>query len=231
MEKLYVKDREIVTPGDLLAEGMSFLPSGKAYRSDKKLFASTVGLVNVKGKVVKVIPLSGAYQPKVGDDVIGIITNVSLHGWAASIGGPFDAEVNIADATMQYIDLNKTSLNAIYNVGDYVLAKVKMITNSGYVKLSTRENKYHKLVKGNIISVSPTKIPRIIGKKGSMIAMVKDHTGCNIFVGQNGLVWIDGEIDQVGVATQIIKMIEKESHTSGLTDKVKNMLSKKKGGK
>lgn len=225
-DKLIVKDKEIVIPGELLAEGMSYLPSGRAFREDKNLYASTMGLAYVKGKVIKVIPLAGAYVPKAGDDVIGKVTNIGNSGWAISIGGPFDADLNIGEASMRYIDTHKTDLKDIYGVGDYVLAKIKMIAKNGFVKLTTKENKYHKLSSGNIIKVSPTKIPRIIGKKGSMIAMLKDATECRIFVGQNGLVWLDGKENMVALASKVVKIVEKDSHTSGLTNKIKDMLAK-----
>jgi len=226
MEKLHIKDKEIVVPGDLLAEGMSFLPSGKAFRANEKLYASTVGLINIKGKVIKVIPLSGAYVPRAGDDVIGEAKSIGHSGWAVNIGGPFNADLNIGEASMRYIDLNKTDLADVYDVGDWMLAKIKQVTSTGFVKLTTKESKYHKLDGGNIIQVSPTKIPRIIGKKGSMIAMLKELTNCRMFVGQNGLVWIDGEPAMVALASKVVKMVEKESHTSGLTSKIKAMLEK-----
>lgn len=227
-EKLHVKDKDIAVPGDLLAEGMSFLPAGRAYRDDKKLYASTTGLIKIKGKVIKVIPLAGAYVPKAGDDVIGKIDSISHNRWAVDIGGPFNADLNIGEASNRYIDLNKTSLADIYDVGDWVLARVKEITNSGYVKLSTKDRKYKKLTSGNVIQVSPTKIPRIIGKKGSMIGMIKNVTDCKIYVGQNGYVWTDGKVEDVAKVGRAVKYIEENSHKSGLTDTVKDMLG---GGK
>lgn len=226
-DKLIIKDKEIVVPGELLAEGLAYLPSGKAHRKDKNIYASTVGLVNIKGKVIKVIPLAGAYVPAAGDDVIGKITNIGHSGWSVSIGGPFDADLNIGEASMSYINLNKTSLNDIYDIDDYISAKIKMITPTGFVKLTTKENKYHRLKSGNIIKVSPTKIPRIIGKKGSMIATIKDSTNCSIFVGQNGVIWINGEAAMVKLVGEAIKLIENESHMKGLTNKIKALLDKK----
>jgi len=226
VDKLHIKDKEIVVPGDLLAEGMSFLPSGKAYRANEKLFASTVGLVNIKGKVIKVIPLSGAYIPRAGDDVIGIVKSMGHSGWAIDVGGPFNADLNIGEASMRYIDLNKTDLADIYDVNDWLLASIKQVTTTGFVKLTTKDSKYHRLDNGNIIKISPTKIPRIIGKKGSMIAMIKELTDCKIFVGQNGLVWIDGTPDMVALVSKIVKTVERESHTSGLTTRVKDILEK-----
>jgi len=81
---------------------------------------------------------------------------------------------------------------------------------------------------GKIIDVTPSKVPRIIGKQGSMIKMIKEGTGCNIVVGQNGKVWIKGErIEDEVKATEVILKIEQESHTQGLTDTIKSILEGK----
>lgn len=223
-EKVYVNDRDIVIPGELLAEGFDFLPAGKAFREDEKIYASTIGLVYVKGRVIKVIPLAGRYMPKKGDVVIGKVTNISHSGWTLDINSPYLADLNIGEATQEYIDLAKTSLTRYFDIGDYVLAEVINISEGMFVKLTAKYRPYRKLQGGNIIMVSPTKIPRIIGKAGSMIKLLKDASGCDIVVGQNGLVWIRGEPEKEALVARTIKIIEKESHKPGLTDSIKQML-------
>jgi len=61
-----------------------------------------------------------------------------------------------------------------------------------------------------------------------MIKIIQNGTGCEIIVGQNGLVWIHGKPEKEMLAVQAIKTIDQESHTRGLTDKITNMM---KGGK
>ena len=81
---------------------------------------------------------------------------------------------------------------------------------------------------GRLIKVTPTKVPRIIGKQGSMVSMIKEKTNCRIIVGQNGIVWIEGtDSDNENLATEAILKIEKDAHTEGLTDKIKNFLESK----
>jgi exosome complex component RRP4 len=78
--------------------------------------------------------------------------------------------------------------------------------------------------------VSPAKIPRVIGRKGSMIGMLKRETSCNITVGQNGLVYVSGRNrEDERIAVLAIKKIEEEAHTSGLTDRVTDMVKKERG--
>ncbi|MCK4435535.1 RNA-binding protein, partial [Candidatus Bathyarchaeota archaeon] len=67
------------------------------------------------------------------------------------------------------------------------------------------------------------------GRKGSMISMIKRETGCHILLGQNGLVLISGKNPEDNrLAIIAIRKIEKESHTSGLTNRVTEMLKKEK---
>lgn len=226
-EKLYIKDRDIVVPGEILAEGMEYLPAGKAFRDGEKIFACTMGMASVKGRVLKVIPLAGRYMPKRGDVVIGKVTNISHSGWAVDINSPYNADLNIGEATREYIDLAKTEMSRYYDINDYMLAEVIALTESKFVKLTTKYRPYRRLSPGNIIVVSPTKIPRIIGKAGSMIKLLKDNSGCDVVVGQNGLIWIKGLPEKEALVAKAIKLIERESHKSGLTDKIKALMEAK----
>lgn len=228
-EKIHVKDREIVIPGDVLAEGMSYIPSGHAMRDDEKVIATSLGLTSVKGHVVKVIPLAGRYIPRRGDAVIGKITGSAKFGWTVNIRCPFDADLPIAEASHNYLDTRRYPMSKFYVAGDFVFANVLDVSEKKYVRLSVKERPYRKLHEGIVIEVSPTKIPRIIGKQGSMIKMLKEGSGCDILVGQNGLVWINNDDPKKQMLiVNAIKKIETDSHKSGLTEKIKKMLD---GGK
>ena len=223
-DKLYVNDHDIVIPGELLAEGLDFLPSGKAFREEEKIYASTIGIASVKGRVIKIIPLAGKYMPRRGDVVIGRVTGIGHSGWMVDVLSPYLADLNIGEASSTYIDLNRTSMTEFFDIGDYILCEVIAISEAKYVKLTAKFKPYRRLDGGNIIEVSPAKIPRIIGKQGSMIKSLKDASGCEITVGQNGLVWIKGEPEKAAMVGRAIKVIERESHLPGLTDKIKHML-------
>jgi exosome complex component RRP4 len=58
-----------------------------------------------------------------------------------------------------------------------------------------------------------------------MVEMVKELTGTQIVVGQNGLVWVKG--DNEDIAVEAILTIEEKSHTQGLTDYIKEMIQNK----
>ena len=77
--------------------------------------------------------------------------------------------------------------------------------------------------------VTPTKIPRVIGRKGSMISMIKQETNCQIILGLNGVILVTGKnpVDEE-LAMRAIKKIEQESHTTGLTDRITQLLKEEK---
>ena len=77
--------------------------------------------------------------------------------------------------------------------------------------------------------VIPTKIPRIIGRKGSMISMIKQETGCQIILGLNGVILVTGKTPgDEELAMAVLKKIDDESHTTGLTDRITQLLKDEK---
>ncbi len=114
-------------------------------------------------------------------------------------------------------------------MGDFVLAKVTAFDRTRDPSLTTREPQLGRITHGQIVRVSPAKIPRVIGRKGSMINMLKKETRCNITVGQNGLISISGRNrGDERIAALAIQKIEEEAHTSGLTDRVSEMIRKER---
>jgi len=62
---------------------------------------------------------------------------------------------------------------------------------------------------------------------GSMISMLKNMTDCRVTVGNNGMVWIDGDEENAEVAVQAIRMIEEKAQCGNLTDMIKEFIEKK----
>ncbi len=222
MSELLVKQKDIVVPGQELAVGMDFLPAYGSYRDGDKIIANCVGLANIDGRLIKIIPLSGKYSPKRGDTVVGRVVDMSFSNWYVDIGCANDAVLSSRE-TGGYVDRG-ADLTKIYNFGDYIVAEISKVTR-GVIEITTRGPGLRKLGSGRIIKVNPTKVPRIIGKQGSMVTLIKDKTGCRITVGQNGLVWIQGEPDKEMKALEAIKIIEKKAHLEGLTDEITKFLS------
>ena len=224
MGELLIEEKKVVVPGDIVAKGMDFLPSVGTYRRDEDIVASRLGLVAVDGKVIKLIPLSGSYIPKAGDVVIGQVNDITMSGWLINTNTAYTAVLNVRDATSHFI-AKGADLTKYFKIGDYVSTKIINVTSQMLVDLSTKGPGLKKLSGGQVINVEPSKVPRIVGKAGSMVSMIKEATKCRIVVGQNGLVWLNGEPKAEVIAINTIRMIEKESHVPGLTERIQSFLN------
>lgn len=227
---LLVKSKEIVVPGEELATGMDFLPGFSTYRDKDTIIASRLGLVNIDGRAIKLVPLSGRYMPKRGDTIICQVRDITLNGWILETNSPYSAMLQLKDATSEYI-AKGADLTRYYNLGDYLVCNIVNVTSQKLVDVTTKGPGLRKLKGGRVITIGASKVPRVIGKQGSMVSMIKQATDCRITVGQNGVVWIQGEPKNEVISVEVIKKIERESHISGLTDEIKKFLEKETGKK
>lgn len=213
-------NREIVIPGDLLDASGLKAGSG-AYAENGKVFAAQLGIKSVKSNFVNVIPLGGRYIPATGDSVIGKVIDIGPSNWLIDINSPYPAPLHVNEVPWR-VEFGDTS--KYLNVGDTLLAKVLMVDETKRVQVTMKEQGLRKLSGGQVIDISYSKVPRVIGKGGSMIQLIKSHTNCRIFIGQNGRIWLDGEIESMVTAIHAIRMIEEGAQESRLTEKVKEYL-------
>jgi exosome complex component RRP4 len=231
MSETKVQEKEVVTPGQVLADGMDFIPGQGTYRLAEKVLALKLGLVGIEGKVIKIIPLSGKYLPKRNDVIIGKIVEILISGWRMETNCAYPAMLSMKEATSEYI-ARGADLSRYFDIGDYIVTKIVNVTSQKLVDVTMRGPGLRKLVGGRIVSVNSNKVPRIIGKQGTMISMIKQATSCKIIVGQNGLIWVQADDPKSELlAVETIKKIEEESHHNGLTERVKRTLEEKTGKK
>jgi exosome complex component RRP4 len=225
MGKLLIEDKSVVVPGEELAEGMDYLPTEGTYREGEKIISSRLGLASVEGRLIKLIPLSGKYLPKRGDTIIGHVIDITLNGWRIELNSAYSALLSMKEATSEFISRG-ADLTRYFNFDDYLVTKITNVTSQNLVDVTMKGPGLRKLGEGRIITVMPNKVPRIIGKQGSMVSMIKTATGCRIIVGQNGVVWIQGTPQSEMIAVDAIRKIEREAHIAGLTDRMKEFLEK-----
>ncbi len=228
MSEVCVENRDVVVPGDVLARGMDYLPGFGTYRRDEDIIASKVGLVRVEGRALKITPLSGRYLPKKNDVVIGKIIDITVNGWRLDINSAYTGMLMLKEATSEFIQKG-ADLTQYYKLEEYLVCKITNVTSQKLVDLSLKGPGLKKLTSGRIIVINPFKVPRVIGKNGSMVGMIKDATGCQIIVGQNGKIWLRGSPEQETIAIKAIRMVEEEAHCQGLTVKIKEMLESETG--
>lgn len=211
------EERQLVVPGEVVAKGDDFLPGENTKKEDGQIIALRYGLSDISENIVKVIAVSGVYQARRGNVVIGEVVGLTSAGWLVDIGVAENAFLSIMEVP-RYVD--KNALHEVLNIGDAVIAKIWNMGSRG-IDLSVKMRGFGKLHDGMIFEVNCNKIPRIIGKEGSMINLIKENTGCNISVGQNGWIWIKGEsVDMELFARKAIKYVEANATKEGLTDEV-----------
>lgn len=227
---LFYEKRQLVTPGDLLAEG-DYLAGENTYRDDDKIYASRIGLVDYDVRKIQVVALKAFYIPSFGDTVIGKVVELTRGGWIVDINAPYFAMLRASDVIGRPFKPEASDLPSIFDVGDLIIAKIVAYDRTRDPLLTVREPGLGKIMRGQLVAITPTKIPRVIGRKGSMVSMIKRETGCQITIGQNGLILVSGKaLEDERLAVMALHKIEEESHTSGLTDRVTEMLRKKKEG-
>ncbi|MFT4326580.1 MAG: exosome complex RNA-binding protein Rrp4 [Candidatus Woesearchaeota archaeon] len=227
MSELFVKDKDVVAPGEVLATGMDYIPARGAYRQGDNIVANEVGLIQINGRAIKLIPISGKYLPKVDDVIICKVIDITMSGWRVDTNSAYSGMIGLKDGSNEFIQRG-ANLTKYFNIDDYVVAKVLQVTSQMLIDLSAVGQGLRKLRGGQILQVECKKVPRIIGKQGSMVSLIKEYTGCHITVGQNGRVWISGSPEGQVLAVKTIKKIVAEAHHSGLTDTIKQYLDDNK---
>jgi exosome complex component RRP4 len=225
---MYFEKRQLVTPGDLLAEG-DYVAGENTYVEKNKVYAARIGLAECDNKKVSVVALRSFYIPKVGDTVIGTVMEVGFNGWTVDIRSPYYALLRASDVLSRPFKPQNDELSQVLDAGDLIVAKIASYDRAHDPQLTVAEPGLGKITRGQIMKVTPSKIPRIIGRKGSMISVIKQETGCQIILGHNGVILVTGKTpEDEELAMAAIEKIEKESHVSGLTDRITQMLKEEK---
>ena len=227
---LIFEKKQIVTPGELLAEG-DYIPGENVYRENNRLYAQKLGLADADadGRAVFVVALRARYFPLVGDTVIGQIIDIGLHGWTVDINAPYGAMLSLSDVVGRSFNPQMESLSNILGVGDIIVGQVTIFDRTTDPHITIQGPGLGRVSGGVVVGLTPTKIPRLIGKQGSMISLLKQGTGCDVIVGINGKVLIRGrEQKEIEIVIKAINMIESSSHLSGLTDRIQTLLENEK---
>lgn len=236
-ENLLVNDKQIVVPGEILAnDARIFRPGrGTVKTPDNQIQSVFVGLVQIRKQYINVVPLNGVYIPSVGDKVIARVEERTVVKWILDINAhckgilrPRDAierDSNRRGGRRRGKRMSPEEEMSLFDLGDVIAAKITSFSRTSEPDLSTLGKGLGKLKGGVIMKIPSPKIPRVIGRRGSMIKMLKDQTHCKISVAQNGRIWIRGRSrDDELLAVKVIEKIDREAHTSGLTDRIKEFI-------
>lgn len=216
--------RKFVIPGDVIATG-EYRFGNYIERRNNKYIALRVGLAEIGKGEIKLNPLSGPYIPHVDDQVIGKVIDINPFGWQVDINSPFFGYLPATFVFGKEFSSSKDELSSRFKIGDLMMAKIEAFDRTRDPQLSVRGPGLGKIPKGEIVKMSPTKIPRLIGRKGYMINMIASKTGCEFKIGLNGLIVLTGPPEGIIKAVNAIKMVEQEAHSAELAKKIQAYLS------
>jgi len=216
-------ERKQVIPGDVITKGNHRYGPYIEKRGDEYI-ALRVGLAEVGREGVKLNPLTGPYLPRAEDDVIGKVVDINGFGWVVDINSCFDGFLPASFVFGREFSPSTHDLSSKFKVGDMIGARIESFERSRDPQLSIRGHGYGKVESGEIVKISPTKVPRLIGRRGAMINLISEKTGSDVRVGQNGIVVVNGTPEGIVKAARAVRMVEEEAHAADLMTKVEGFL-------
>lgn len=221
--------RKYVVPGDKIIEG-NFRPLMNVIKTGNSIIATRIGIAEAGRDGIKVIPLSGVYIPRVNDIVLGKITDHSSLSWEVDINSCFSAHLPAQDVFGRDFSPARDDMNRQLATGDLITARIIAFDRTRDPMLTVQDKDLGKIPRGELLRISATRVPRLIGKRGSMIQTIEQATQTRIMIGQNGIIVVTGKrLDGTQLAIRAIKMVEEEAHMSNLTQRIKILLNVSEG--
>jgi exosome complex component RRP4 len=219
MEDGEQKKRKLVVPGEVIISGEDYLPSEGTRREGNDILASRFGLAEELGRVIKVIAITGAFVPRRNNVVIGRVVDITHNGWIVDIDCASNSFLPLEESP-RYV--TKHEMDQYLAIGDVIMAKIWTVKSKG-IDLSLQGPGLGKLEGGFMFKIIANRVPRVIGREGSMVKLIKEKTGTNIAVGQNGWIWMKGQTVEGEIrARKAVEYIVDNFHISGLTDKMES---------
>ena len=216
--------RKYVIPGDVVTTG-PFRPEQNVVLEGEKIISTAVGISEIYEDSVRVISLTGKYIPKIDDLVIGKVNSHTSLSWELDINSCYVGFLPAQDVFGRDFSAHADELATKLKTGDLVAARIANFdrTRDPLVTISDRD--LGTIDSGVLVKISPSKVPRLIGKRGSMIQMIEMATNAAVTIGQNGWVVVSCETPEgLLKAKKAIEMVDQKAHVANLTDQIKEML-------
>ncbi len=216
--------RKYVIPGDVVTTG-PFRPEQNVILEGDKIISTTIGISEIYDDSVKVIPLTGKYIPKINDLVIGKVLSHTSLSWELDINSCYVGFLPAQDVFGRDFSAHADELSTKLKSGDLVAARIANFDRTRDPLITISDRDLGQIDSGDLVKISPSKVPRLIGKRGSMIQMIEMATNAIVTIGQNGWIVVSCETPEgLLKAKKAIEMINEKAHVANLTDQVKEML-------
>ena len=216
--------KQYVIPGDVITTSPLRLREN-VMLDGKRIIATSIGLTNIYDDSVRVIPLSAVYLPKIDDIVIGKIKSIFGNSWFADINSCYEGMLLGQDVFGRGTSPTMSDMKSRLDIGDLICAKIANFDRSREPLISIADHNLGKIDSGELVKISPPKIPRLIGKHGSMIQTIESSTDTSITIGQNGLIVLKSEsgsnLDKI---IKVFKMLDSTTDDSNMDEKIQKIL-------
>ena len=213
---------QFVLPGDTIVTG-DYTPEQNVIIDGDRAISTTVGFSEVNDNRVGVISLTGFYIPKIDDLVIGKVISFSALSWEIDINSYYSAILPASDIFGRDFTSSRDNLSLKLAKGDLIAARI-VNTGSREPLITISGQDLGKIDSGELVKISPSKVPRLIGKQGSMIQAIEGATNSSITIGQNGWIIVSNdETNGLLKAIDAIRLVDEQAHVANLTDKVNKM--------
>ena len=215
-----MNENQFVLPGDVIVTG-DYRPEQNVILEGNKLMSTAIGFSEIKDDLVTVTPLTGLYTPKTDDLVIGKIVSHNALSWQVDINSYYSGILTASDIFGKDYSPSRDDLSLKLKTGDIILARIANVNSRDPLITIIGEN-LGKIDSGELIKISPTKIPRLTG---SVIQTIEASTNATITVGQNGLIILKCD-NSTGLKKSIasIKMIGMAQYDANLEEKIQRFL-------
>lgn len=210
----------LVLPGDEIPD-RGLQPGFGTYRVGKRVFASVMGYATWREPFIRVVPFAGRYVPKPHDVIVGVVQDVQKTFYLLDIDASRWAPLHTSGTPWEP---GPGELDQYLRIGDAVLVAVENLDPTGKIGVTMKGEDLGKLSGGTLVTISPAKIPRVIGKGGSMIHTITQLTGTRVAVGQNGRIWVEGSPEGIQRVRECLRIIEEEGQLPGLTERIEGFL-------
>jgi len=223
LKKFESKKRHVL-PGDFITTAPLRLQNNVVLEG-KRIISTTIGLSDVSDDSVRVISLTSVYLPKIDDLVIGTIQYIFGNSWFADINSCYQGMLLGQDVFGRGSYPTKSEMKERLDNGDIIYAKIANSDRQREPLISIADQSLGKIDYGELVKISPAKIPRLTEKNGSMIETIEGSTNATITVGQNGLIILKCD-NSAGLKKAIasVKMIGMIQYEVNIEDKIQNIL-------
>jgi exosome complex component RRP4 len=181
----------LVAPGEDLGDSGEYSAGHGVVAMNGRLRAVKQGRKNTQDGTVSVEPRRTAYVPRPSDLVIGYIEGCTSNIWFIDIGAPFNAilPMSLGPSKAEFGGIRK-----VLDIGDSILCRVQEVEENHSSVVTMKGMGLRAIRSGTVEEIDPHLLGRLIGRGGNNLRQLKEETECRLIAGDNGRVWIDGEV-------------------------------------